>query len=345
MITEPLSSFGVDVRYDEGCPVLHLTGEIDLCTAPELDALLGAVLDRSHDEVVLDVGDLNFIDGRGLTVIARSASRLQSVGGQLTVRAPSRLIQRLLGMTKLGEGVRIEPRTQDDGDAADIRQAAQIPADHEIVQAALLLVVSLAEAAVDGADAVTVSLAPHGQLTGVVAVDREIANLDRDQYAVGQGPCLEAAEHSNQIHIPATADEDRWPAFVPLARGRGVNSILSTPVRLGAGTAGALNMYSFREHAFAKREYDVAELLARGAAEVLDRSGAGTSDATLASRVRAAVTNRHTIALAQGILIGRDGVSADAAYTALRQESQQTSEPLRDIAAALVASAEGDESP
>ena len=345
MITEPLSSFGVDVRYDEGCPVLHLTGEVDLCTAPELDALLGAVLDRSHNEVVLDVGDLDFIDGRGLRVIARSASRLQSAGGQLTVRAPSRFTQRLLGMTKLGEGVRIEPRTQDDGDAAAIRQAAQIPADHEIVQAALLLVVSLAEAAIDGADAVTVSLAPHGQLTGVVAVDREIANLDRDQYAVGQGPCLEAAEHASQIHIPATADEDRWPAFVPLARARGVNSILSTPVRLGAGTAGALNMYSFREHAFAEREYDVAELLARGAADVLDRSGSGTSDATLASRVRAAVTNRHTIALAQGILIGRDGVSADAAYTALRQESQQTSEPLRDIAAALVASAEGDESP
>ena len=345
MITEPLSSFGVDVRYDEGYPVLLLTGEVDLCTAPELDALLSAVLDRSHHEVVVDIGDLAFIDGRGLTVIARSASKLQSAGGQLTLRGPNRVTRWLLGMTKLGEGVRIEPRPDDDGDAAAIGRAVQIPADHDLVQAALLLVVTLAEAAIDGADAVTVSLAPHGQLTGVVAVDREIANLDRDQYAVGEGPCLDAAEHSDRFHIPATAEENRWPAFVPLARARGVNSILSTPLRLPGGSAGALNMYSFRERAFAESEYDVAELLARGAADVLERSGSRTSDANLATRVRAAVTSRHTIALAQGILVGRHGVSADAAYTALRQESQQTSEPLRDVAAAIVASAEGEATP
>ena len=340
MISEPLASFGVAVRFDEGYPVLHLTGEIDLCTAPELDALLSALLDRSHNELVLDVRDLEFIDGRGLAAIARSASRLESVGGRLTVRAPNRMTQWLLDATRLGEGVRIEPRSTDARDVGALAQAAQIPADQEVVKAALRLVVTLAQATIDGADAVTVSLAPHGRLRDVVAIEPEIGNLDRDQYAVGQGPCLDAAEHADQFHILATASEHRWPAFVPLARARGINSILSTPVRGSTHTFGALNMYSYREQAFGDRQYGVAELLAGGAAEVLDRSGSDTSKATLVSRVQAALASRKTIAMAQGILTGQHGVSVDAAYTILRQESRQTSQPLRDIATAIVASAE-----
>ena len=340
MIAEPLASFGVAVRFDENYPVLHLTGEIDLCTAPELEALLGAMLDRSHNELVLDVSDLEFIDGRGVAAIARSASRVQSVGGQLIVRGPSPMTRWILDATRLSEAVHIEPRSPGTGEASAIARLAQIPADQEVLRAALRLVVSLAQATIDSADAVTVSLAPHGTLRDVVAIDPDIADLDRDQYAVGQGPCLDAAEHADQFHIPALADEDRYPAFLPLARARGVNSILSTPVRLSTGTAGALNMYSFREHAFAERDFVVAELLAGGAADVLDRSGLETSSGALAARISAALTTRHDIALAQGILVGQHSVSAAAAYTFLRQESQQTSRPLRDIASAIVVSAE-----
>lgn len=341
MITEPLSDFGIAVRFDEGFPVLYVTGDVDLCTAPALEAVVAGLHGSSHHEIVLDLGGLQFIDGRGLSVIARSASTLRSVGGRLTLRAPNALTRRLLDLTGVGEGLRIEPAKPGDDLIGAIAAAAQIPANQDVVRTALLLVVALAEAMVDGADAVTLSLAPRGPLDDVVAVDPAIAVLDQAQYAVGEGPCLAAAEGAVRFHIAATAREDRWPTFMPLARARGVNSMLSTPVRGTAGAVGALNMYSFRDDAFSDGDLGTAELLARGAADVLHRSASDTSTAALEARVRDAVAARHTIALAQGILMGRQGLSADDAYTALRRESERTSRTLSDVAAAVAASARG----
>lgn len=338
---EPLASFGVCVRFDGGHPVLYISGEVDVCTAPELEALVFALLGRSHDEIVLDFGDMRFIDGRGLAVVARSAAELSAAGGQLVVRAPSLFTRRILELADLGDGVRVEPTLRPRDDVSALARAVQIPADRDVVRAALLLVVALAQTAVNGADRVTVSLAPHGALAAVVALDPEIAVLDRDQYDVGEGPCLDAAEFADRFHVRATATEHRWPKFVPLARDRGVNSILSTPLRAVAGAVGALNMYSYRDNAFSEGDEQTAELLARGAVDVLDRGGSDVSTAALESRVRDALATRHTIALAQGILIGRERLSAADAYTTLRRESQRTGRPLRDVAAVFAEWAEG----
>ena len=64
-----------DVSPLDGGPGLKLTGELDLATAPQLDAAL--LLEASGPgELRLDVSELTFVDSSGLgTILAHARSR------------------------------------------------------------------------------------------------------------------------------------------------------------------------------------------------------------------------------------------------------------------------------
>jgi len=82
----------------------------------------------------------------------------------------------------------------------------------------------------------------------VAATDDTVAQMDRDQYATGQGPCLAAAGEGHWFHVESVDEEGRWPDFVPRARAGGIGSILSTPLMATGGrSVGALNIYSRTE--------------------------------------------------------------------------------------------------
>jgi anti-sigma B factor antagonist len=130
-VTAPAWSapFGVALRFDDGQAVLDVRQEVDLLTAPELEAILRAVLERGHRNVVLDLAALEFIDAAGLGVIAQAATRLRSAGGELTVRSPDAFRRRLLELTRLDQLVHIDAP---DADAAEtvaaVALAAALPA-------------------------------------------------------------------------------------------------------------------------------------------------------------------------------------------------------------------------
>ena len=64
---------------------LRLAGEVDATCAPTLQWLLSA--DNPEGDLVLDLGDLDFIDHTGITTIAQHAERLAESGHHLTLRA------------------------------------------------------------------------------------------------------------------------------------------------------------------------------------------------------------------------------------------------------------------
>lgn len=106
------------------------------------------------------------MDASGLRVIARAARVLRPSGGLLTVRSPSAMVRRLLDLVGLAEGVRLEPPEAEGADlrrsersvvpsgipaAADsdvsvraVKSMMSFPADRDVVDGALRLVVALA---------------------------------------------------------------------------------------------------------------------------------------------------------------------------------------------------------
>ena len=245
-----------------------------------------------------------------------------------------------------GAGVGPEERSRPAGTAAeiapdltrDLLEVATIPANVDVLDSALRLVVALARVTVTGADGVSVCLSRHGALTTVAASDETVSGMDRDQYATGEGPCVAAATEGHWFHVESLDDEPRWPAFIPRARDRGINSILSTPLLTHARPMGALNIYSLRAGAFAKPELELSSMFASRVSDLLISAAIDVSMEDLSRQLQEALKGRDVIAQARGVLMARHGITADAAYTMLRRLSRQTSTPLRRVAEDLMGS-------
>jgi GAF domain-containing protein len=222
--------------------------------------------------------------------------------------------------------------------ARDLLRVAAIPAHVDVLDAALRLVVALARVTVGGADGASVSLRRHGVLNTVAASDEIVSGMDRDQYATGQGPCVAAATEGHWFHVESLDDEHRWPEFIPRARQRGINSIISTPLLTRTVPVGALNIYSLRSSAFAAPELELSSFFAAQASDLLLSAAMDVSVEELSRRLQDSLRGRDVIAQARGVLMERHGVSAEGASTRLRRSARQTSTPLRRLAEDITAS-------
>lgn len=87
-------------------------------------------------------------------------------------------------------------------------------------------------------------LSAGGQRSLVHATDATAAELEDAQLTVGEGPCIEAYAGRGPVLVAdLMADQDRWPAFTPLAEAAGVAAVFSFPLQLGASRLGILDLY------------------------------------------------------------------------------------------------------
>ncbi len=354
----PTNRFEVGISFTGPDTVVLVVGAVDIATAPELGAILDAVINRQREDVVLDLSRCEFLDASGLGIMVRAVSRLRLrySEGTLTLRSSSPMVRRMLSVTGVDQLVVLEvpdpnprlgreqlmrktrPSVAISADTAvtKLRQITAIPADDSIVDSALRLVVALTKVTVPGADGVSVSLSRHGQLSTVAASDQTILDMDADQYSTGQGPCVDASIEGRWFHATDLEEETRWPAFIPLAQTLGINAILSNPLVAGDHSVGALNIYSRTAGAFRDKDQQLAAIFASEASTVLTDAGVETTDEQLALGLTDALRSREVIAQAQGILMKRDGLDADGAHAFLRDFSRKTNRPIRQLAEEMV---------
>ena len=331
---------------------------MDRVNASELGAILDAVIER-HRSVVLDLAQLSFINGWGLGVLAAGASRHRRSGGALTIRSPSAMVLRLLDITGVAEVVLLEIpdplrrhlEAEQSSESAEgmsglkssplvpyLGKITAIPADTDVVDSILRLVVALARATVGGADGVSVTLRRHGHLATVAASDQTISDMDVSQYATGEGPCVDVSGQGRWFHAESLDTETRWPAFTPRALALGINAILSSPLLAEDRPVGALNIYSRTSMAFAPKDQELASVFAAEASLVLTSAGVDVTDAQLSARRDEALATRRLIAQAEGVIMEREGVEADGAYSVLCDASRRSNRPFRECAEDVVSS-------
>ena len=227
---------------------------------------------------------------------------------------------------------------------SDLARLGAVPASNEVIDAALRLVVNLAERTVHGANGVSVSLERHGALRTVAASNDTVLEMDHHQYESGEGPCVAAAAEGHEFHIESLADETRWPTFVPEAIQQGIKSILSTPLIPSDRPIGALNIYSDAERAFGISEKELAQLFADQASGILADAGADVPDEDRTALLTDSLRSREVIAQAQGVVMQRSGASEEESLRVLRREARAAQRTLRQHAQVVVRSTErGDE--
>jgi GAF domain-containing protein len=131
--------------------------------------------------------------------------------------------------------------------------------------------------------------APTGQLAELV---------DRAQYELDEGPCLDSARRQVTVRCDDLRDETRWPLFARRAVELGVLSMLSVQLFVEGSRYGALNMYSPDPHAFDDVDESVGVLLASHAAIALH-------DQRLQGNLRNAMDVRDLVGQAKGMLMER----------------------------------------
>jgi hypothetical protein len=225
------------------------------------------------------------------------------------------------------------------GSSEEFRRVTAMPVDPDVIDGALGLVVDLARFCVRGADGVSVSLLRNGVLSTVAASDHTIMAMDADQYATGEGPCVDASLQGHWFHAESLDTETRWPSFTPQAQGLGIKAILSSPLRAVEQPVGALNIYSRTADSFDVKAQETAAVFAERASAILSAARVGVSETQMAIRFQEALRSREIIALAKGVIMERGGIDENAAFSALLRLALYNGTPLRRRAEEMVLSA------
>ena len=98
--TEPL---------DDGGPVVSVTGEVDLATAPALAHTLLAVAEDWTGEVIVDLTDCAFIDARGLRALVSTRALLERSNRALALVVSNPSVLRIFHITHVDELFKIFP--------------------------------------------------------------------------------------------------------------------------------------------------------------------------------------------------------------------------------------------
>jgi GAF domain-containing protein len=162
--------------------------------------------------------------------------------------------------------------------------------------------------------------------------------VDRVQYAIGSGPCLDALREGRETYAPDLANDPRWGRYGTEAAALGVRSCHSVPVLDGRSVVvGVVKVYSAVVDGLDERQRRLTQELGLEVA-----GGVGLANALVVTALELddridAMDTRRAIDLATGLLMGRLGCSPEEAFDLLRLESQNHNIKVHDVAADLLA--------
>ena len=97
------------ISREDGHTVIWLVGDQDLATVPLLETELTKALELDDSHLVVDLRETSFIDAATIGVLIRSRTAFQQQSRNLTVRAPSDFVRRILGLCGVGHLVDFNP--------------------------------------------------------------------------------------------------------------------------------------------------------------------------------------------------------------------------------------------
>lgn len=158
------------------------------------------------------------------------------------------------------------------------------------------------------------------------------------QVSFDEGPCLDAIEGRATYRSDDVRIDRRWPRWGQAAAELGIRSTIGVRLATHDRGFGSLDVYADRPSAFTLADEVVAEMLAAHATAIFALAARADGLAT-------ALTSRTTIAQAQGILMEKFDIGAQAAFDFLIRISQHENTRLFSVAEAIVVQRESNARP
>jgi GAF domain-containing protein len=208
----------------------------------------------------------------------------------------------------------------------------------QTMQTALQLLTSLARDTLSGSLGSGVTLLrSDGSPATSAGTDPLVDTLDRLQYDLEEGPCLDAWAASTVIRVDDVTTDPRWPRWSPRAAELGVRSVLSAPMEAGGTSWGAVKVYSTTAGAYDERAEDLLRRFAAQAAIFVSNVHTAHATRRIGDGLKETLRSRDVIATARGIVMARRGIDSERAYRQLVWTARRARISLSELAERMVA--------
>lgn len=89
------------VRNVGGIPVIDVSGEIDLYTAPAFKSTLNQAIDSGQTHIFVNMEHVSYMDSSGFGTLLGATKRVRPEGGSVNLIACNEAIHRMLKITRL----------------------------------------------------------------------------------------------------------------------------------------------------------------------------------------------------------------------------------------------------
>jgi GAF domain-containing protein len=190
---------------------------------------------------------------------------------------------------------------------------------------------------VDGAGLMLTDAEHH--LRNAAVSDDRMRHLEELQVFHKEGPCVTAFVDKVLVAAEDLSVDPRWPLFNQAAAGRGLRAVLASPIPYNQDAVGVVAVVSEQRRPWSG-EAELALLAFTDLAALLIASMMmGEQQTALAAQLQGALNSRAIIEQAKGVLIGQEGLSAQAAYEKLRAQARAERRKIAIVSAELVRSA------
>jgi transcriptional regulator with GAF, ATPase, and Fis domain len=198
------------------------------------------------------------------------------------------------------------------------------------LEQALQYIVQTVKTSLPGFDEVGISTVQNGHVETRAATGQLVWDLDKLQYELAEGPCVDAMFDAPMVQAPHIRHDQRWPNYVPRAVELGLKSQLAVKLYTDEdGTIGGLNIYSTTSETIDVQAPGTADLFAAHAAVVLGKIREIDS-------LHEGLSSRTTIGKAVGLLMAKYDLDDDHAFAFLVRTSSHANLKVRDIALKMV---------
>lgn len=199
---------------------------------------------------------------------------------------------------------------------------------------------------VSGCDEVGVTVLSGGRPHTAAYTTVQTLEIDAVQYALDDGPCLDAARHRREYRVDdLVVDDGRWPDFARECREDGMRSLLALPLLSGTECVGAINLYGWAPNAFDAFDASLVRVAASRCADAIVAVSTLDGVRRLAGQLEQAMASRAVIEQAKGVIMAMRGVPEHEAFEVLRKTSQDRNVKVRVLAHQIVMGVVGREEP
>jgi GAF domain-containing protein len=176
-----------------------------------------------------------------------------------------------------------------------------------------------------------------GELGFAAASSEAVVRVEQHQAVVNEGPCFEAFERNEPVMVRDIETEDAdWPGYRARMLEAGFHAVLGLPMNAFGRTIGVMNLYRNEPGSWCLTTLENAQAVTAICAGTLVYANQLRSHQEVTRNLERAIESRDLIGQAKGILMAKHEIDAEAAFELLRDASQRSNRPVREIAGLVV---------